>query len=224
MIEIVSATRLSETEFWTKTALGLSLQRLKQDGRMAVYLAYANRSGLPEVYNSRIRAANEHDYLLFVHDDVWLDDFFLVDRLIEGLRIYDVLGVAGNRRRVSNQPAWAFIDDNFTWDSGQNLTGRIAHGPKPFGDVSHFGEVPAECELLDGVLLASRKSTLTAKGVFFDPRFDFHFYDMDFCRTARKSGLRLGTWPICITHQSGGPFGTESWAEGYRRYIDKWKE
>jgi GT2 family glycosyltransferase len=82
--------------------------------------------------------------------------------------------------------------------------------------------VPADCELLDGVFLAARKSALTAKGVLFDPRFDFHFYDMDFCRSARQRGLRLGTWPIGLTHQSGGAFGTEKWNDKYQAYLKKW--
>src|SRR5674476_443764 len=94
-----------------------------------------------------------------------------------------------------------------------NLSGRVAHGKNAFGPVSDFGPVPAECELLDGVFLATKKSHLKQNNVRFDAQFDFHFYDMDFCRSARKSGLRLGTWPIHLTHQSGGAFGSQSWKE-----------
>ncbi|NTV99117.1 MAG: hypothetical protein HGA70_08135, partial [Chlorobiaceae bacterium] len=94
----------------------------------------------------------------------------------------------------------------------------------PFGLVSNYGAVPAECELLDGVLLAAKKSVLTASGCLFDEGFDFHFYDMDFCRTARAKSLKLGTWPVSLTHQSGGNFGTEKWLESYRNYLDKWGE
>ena len=222
MIEIVSATRLSESDFWSKSALGISLRRLEHDVRLVARPTFANRRGLPEIYNARISARDGHDMLVFVHDDVWIDDFFLGDRVIEGLRNYDVVGVAGNRRKVQRQPAWAFLDTKFTWDDRANLTGSIAHGKTPFGPISSFGAVPADCELLDGVFLAARKSALTAKGVLFDPRFEFHFYDMDFCRSARQCGLRLGTWPICLTHQSGGAFGTKQWNEKYLAYIDKW--
>lgn len=143
--------------------------------------------------------------------------------MIDGLKTYDVIGVAGNRRRVQNQPAWPFLDSKRTWDSKTNLSGCVAHGSHPFGEISLYGAVPAECELLDGVFLAAKKSALTAHGVLFDPRFDFHFYDMDFCRSARQNGLRLGTWPICLTHQSSGAFGTQQWLEKYRQYLEKWK-
>jgi GT2 family glycosyltransferase len=47
---------------------------------------------------------------------------------------------------------------------------------------------------------------------------------MDFCRTARLAGLRLGTWPICLTHQSGGAFGSGRWNAQYRLYQRKWTE
>jgi hypothetical protein len=75
---------------------------------------------------------------------------------------------------------------------------------------------------LDGVFLAARKSTLMEKNCLFDPRFDFNFYDMDFCRTARQKGLTLGTWPICLTHQSAGQFDSARWHKSLRLYLDKW--
>jgi GT2 family glycosyltransferase len=223
MIEVISATRLSETEFWEKAPLALSLKRLQREACLVPQITFTNQLGLAHVYNARITATSGSDVLVFVHHDVWIDDFFLADRINRGLAEYDVIGVAGNRRRVPNQPAWAFIDTNFTWDERSNLSGRVAHGPHPFGAVSFFGPVPAECELLDGVFLATRRSILTAKGVFFDPRFSFDFYDLDFCRSARERGLRLGTWPICITHQSGGAFGSPRWHANYLQYRQKWQ-
>jgi GT2 family glycosyltransferase len=63
---------------------------------------------------------------------------------------------------------------------------------------------------------------LREKHVRFDPQFDFHLYDIDFCRTARQKELRLGTWPIALTHQSKGSFGTESWFARYEKYLAKW--
>jgi GT2 family glycosyltransferase len=225
MIEIVSATRLSKEDFLGKSALGQSLRRLQKDRRLRAAIAFSNSRGLPDVYNARITAPDAQDVLVFMHDDVWIDDYFLAERVLEGLAAYDVIGVAGNRRRVPRQPAWAFVDAQRTWDQRANLTGRVAHGPGPFGGVSDYGDsASAECELLDGVFLAARRPTLAERGVLFDPRFDFHFYDMDFCRSARKAGLRLGTWPVCLTHQSGGNFAASAWAEKYRLYLDKWTD
>jgi GT2 family glycosyltransferase len=223
MIEVVSATSLSEAEFWEKSPLGLSLRRLQREAGLVPQITFTNQLGVAHVFNARITASSQSDILVFVHDDVWIDDFFLADRIVGGLAVYDVIGVAGNRRRVPNQPAWLFIDTNFTWDDWSNLSGRVAHGAQPFGRVSFFGVAPAECELLDGVFLATRRSILRAKGILFDPRFNFDFYDLDFCRSARERGLRLGTWPICITHQSGGAFGTPRWQANYLQYRQKWQ-
>ena len=225
MIEIVSATRHAESDFWKASALGISLRRLARDTRLVANIAFQNHLGLPEIFNARIDAAGEHDILVFIHDDVWIDDYFLADRLIQGLDVFDIIGVAGNRRRVPNQPAWLFIDDKLTMDAHANLSGSIAHGSHPFGPVSMFGACPSECELLDGVLIAAKKSRLQDASVRFDPRFDFHFYDMDFCRQARSRGLRLGTWPVCLTHQSKGEgFNGAKWREKLLAYREKWKE
>jgi hypothetical protein len=222
MIDIVSATRLPESDFWKQSPLGISLRRLAWDRRLIPRITFGNRRGLPEIYNARISAGDRSGMLVFMHDDVWIDDHFLADRVTEGLRQFDVIGIAGNRRRQQQQPAWAFIDSRFTWDDHVYLSGSIAHGNQPFGKVSRFGSAPAECELLDGVFIAAKTASLVDNAVSFDPRFDFHFYDMDFCRTARQRELRLGTWPICLTHKSMGTFGSEPWARSYREYLGKW--
>ena len=221
-VEIICATRKSEADFHNNSALGISLLRLSYDNRLVARIALGNSRGLPDVYNEQLRAAGSDSIVVFMHDDVWIDDYFFSQRIAEGLNTYDVIGVAGNRRRISGQPAWMFVDRKFTWDQRENLSGAVAHGPHPFGPVTNFGDAPAACELIDGVFLGAKKSVLMEKNIYFDPRFDFHFYDMDFCRTARQSGLKLGTWPICLTHQSTGAFGTEQWQKSYRIYLDKW--
>lgn len=221
MIEIVSATRLSTNRFWTESALGYSLRRLERDKRITCSIAFENRRGLPEIYNARIQAPNSAEVLVFMHDDVWIEDFFLVNRILEGLEKFDIIGVAGNQRRVPNQAAWALLDTKLTLADPAFLSGAVAHGKTPFGPIMRWGESPAECELMDGLFLATKKSTLKSKNVLFDPTFGFHFYDLDFCRTAKQNGLRMGTWPISLCHQSPGAYGPD-WHEKYRLYINKW--
>ncbi len=223
MIEIVSATRLPESSFWKEAPLGMSLIRLGFDTRLKHYIAFNNQRGLPELYNSRILSPESPEVLIFMHDDVWIDDFFLVDHVMQGLKVYDIIGVAGNKRLVSMHPSWAFVDDKFTWDKKNNLSGAVAHGSLPFGPVSYYGKVPADCELLDGVFLAVWKSKLNTSEIYFDTTFDFHFYDLDFCRTARTKGLRIGTWHVSITHSSEGSFGSAGWVAKKDAYRRKWK-
>jgi GT2 family glycosyltransferase len=222
-IEVISATRYPEEQFWNKSALGLSLKRISFDNKVIPKIIFNNKRGLPVVYNEKIEGAEADSLLAFIHDDVWIDDYYFTQRIIDGLNQYDVIGVAGNRRRISGQPAW-HVNQNFVWDDKQYLTGAVAHGPNPFGPISFFGKVPSACELLDGVFISAKKSSLVRANCYFDELFDFHFYDMDFCRTARKNGLTLGSWPISLTHQSGGAFNTDHWKKGHRSYIEKWKE
>lgn len=224
LVEVVSATRLSEQDFWSNSALGISLTRLGDDDRLITHITYENRCGLPIIYNERIAATNNHAYLVFIHDDVWIDDYFFIDRVIDGCAHFDIIGVAGNQRRIDNEFSWVFTQNMGVPDTAENLSGSVAHGSNPFGVVSRFGVTPAECELLDGVFLAARKSTLQSYQMVFDSTFDFHFYDLDFSRTARENGLRLGTWPICLTHQSGGAFGSASWTKTLDAYRAKWHD
>lgn len=223
MIDIVSATRADAQSFGSETALGQSLRRLAYDGRLRPRIAFENRRGLPEVYNAAIESADSADILVCVHDDVWLDDCFLFERVTEALRVFDVVGVAGNRRCPPDHVGWGFLSEPYQWDDLPNLSGIVAHGASPCGAVSCFGAVPAECELLDGVFLAVNRRALVECQVEFDPQFDFHFYDLDFCRSARRSGLRLGTWPVALTHQSGGAYGSDAWRRLCEVYQNKWR-
>ena len=72
------------------------------------------------------------------------------------------------------------------------------------------------------VLLSARVETLSSRHVLFDENFDFHFYDLDLCRQAEQRGLRMGTWPLPIIHESGGDMHDSAWRSAYSRYIDKW--
>jgi GT2 family glycosyltransferase len=216
----VCATRAKPEEF-SATPTGQSIARIRLAATVKLALAAQNRAGLPSVYNRVIQESFRDHILVFVHDDVWIDDVFFVNHLVAGLREYDVVGVAGNRRLLPEAPAWSFKNDQMEWDKG-NLSGVVSHGPKPCGAPSVYGPVPAGVELLDGVLLAAWGSTLLEAGVRFDERFDFHFYDLDFSRSAKQAGLKLGTFAAGITHVSGGSFGSPSWKTGLAKYRQKW--
>lgn len=221
MIEIVSATRMNSEDFWSQSALGCSLSRLKHDHRLVPRIFFENRRGLSEVFNEILTDEVGDEIAVFIHDDVWIDDFFLADRVLDAAKVYDVFGVVGNRRRVHLQPSWAFLNVEGLWDSQENLSGSIAHGQEAFGKIGYFGPAPVACELLDGVFIGVQKAVLRESGVRFDPAFQFHFYDVDFCMEASRHGLKLGTWPIALTHQSTGGYG-QTWLDAYQVFCEKW--
>jgi hypothetical protein len=219
---VVSATRRTREEFFAATALGRSLALYPF---VELRLFPSNSLGLPTIYNTALREA-EHDpaILVFIHDDVYLSDFFWHKHLFDGLRVFDIVGVIGNKRRVPNQCSWLCIDDKLTWDAMDNLSGVIAHGTGfPPQRYEWFGPPCQEVKLLDGLMLAARSETLLSSKVGFDERFDFHFYDMDFCRQAENRCLRMGTWNLSLIHESRGNAGDPSWREQYQKYLSKWK-
>ncbi len=222
---IVSATRSAPSPFMETAPLGRSMRRLSFDRRLEARPAFSNGEGLPSVYNRQISEENRGKFLLFVHDDVWIDDCFLYDRVNEALESFDIIGLAGTTRRLPGQPAWGFSrEDPFVPEDRRYLSGVVADGDRPWGKPAVYGPTGLACVMLDGVFLAARCKTLLDVGVRFDERFSFDFYDIDFCRTAEKAGLRMGTWPIAVTHTSKGKFGSPAWREGLRLYRDKWAE
>jgi GT2 family glycosyltransferase len=225
-IRMICPTRYSEADFYRETALGRSLKAGFDGLPFLEVVVFPNGNpGLPVVYNAAIRAAAAKPaVLLFVHDDVHLVDYYWPDRLYTGLAQFEIVGLIGNRRRLPRQPSWCFKDEWFAWDDFEQLSGFMSHSSALPCRVTRFGLVGAECKLLDGLFLAARSDVLLGQNLFFDEAFDFHFYDVDFCRQAEAKRLRMGTVPICVLHESAGKLRTDEWTDAYRRYLAKWGE
>lgn len=219
----VSATRLSETEFRQQALLFRSLQRIGTISPIDLRVFYANQRPLADCYNKVIEQAAAEDILVFVHDDVWIDDFFIATRLAEALRQFDVVGLVGNQRRQLKQFNWFFAPGTGQADQGF-LSGAVSHGQPGSRIPAVFGAVPAEVRLLDGVFIAVLASTLKQSGVRFDRQFAFHFYDTDFCRSCEQAGLKIGTWPIAITHAGSGNYKSAAFKQTKALYWQKWLE
>lgn len=220
---VAVATRLDEAAFYQQSATGRSLPwALGDDDRVELFAS--NTVGLPKLYNRVIAQGGDlEDILVFVHDDVWLLDYFIKDRLVEALHTFDIVGLAGNRRRLNGQPGWMFSDADFTPDVKKYLSGTVAHGASyPPDNVLRFGEPRQPVRSLDGLLLAMRRRTLIDNAIAFDERFDFHFYDLDLTRQAEAKRVTCGTWDIAVVHQSVGGFGGPSWERQYQAYLEKW--
>lgn len=222
-IKLIIATRSSEAEFFTATATGRSLA-FNKPAFIEFRIFPNNKEGLPKLYNQVIReCAADPSMLIFIHDDLHFLDFYWISRVAEGLRNFKVIGVAGNIRRVSKQPSWAYIDTKLTWDKTANLSGAVGHGNGfPPRVLNVYGQPRQKVKLLDGMLLACESETLIKNNIFFDERFKFHFYDLDFCRQAEAKNISCGTWDLSLVHESKGGFGSESWKSAYQEYLAKW--
>ncbi len=229
MIQFVTATRENADDFWSKTYLGQSLSQcmhLAPTFPMGVIACFNNigpsPTGLSSVYNDALTRANPTDVLVFVHDDVYIHDWLVPFRILEGLRHYDVIGVVGGVNSDETQPSWALEFDTegnaLGWQPGLIRAGYVNHfTPEKLGPC-YYGEAPAECASIDGLLLAAQAGTLQRAGVRFDERFKFHCYDTVFCRKARAHGLHLGVWPLAVTHKSGGNYYSQDFKAAAKLY------
>ena len=232
MLVFVSASRSSQAEFMAHSMLGQSLQAMEGMGPFGLQLFTKNNRPLGVCYNEVIDSADPQTILVFLHDDLSIDDWYVEQRLEQALDVFDVVGVAGNRRCQRHQETWWMLPSSLVegkrildrWDH-EFLSGAIAHGQAPYARPSLYGACPSRVALLDGVFLAARAGRLQHSGVRFDPRLAFHHYDLDFCRSASAAGLRIGTWPIALTHASRGEsVHSPAWAESVEIYLRKWGE
>ena len=160
-IRFVCATRENRETFLQRTALGRSLSVYKYPF-VELRLFESNTTALPVVYNRAIDEAIERPAILvFIHDDVLMCDYFWPEHIVGALQEFEVVGLAGNRRRVANQPSWVYVNDQLTPDAPEYLSGVIGHGKHfPPDILSIYGAPCQEVKLLDGLMLACRSRVL----------------------------------------------------------------
>lgn len=221
-VRIVCATTKSLQQF-KSTMLGTTLDYHSQLFDFELFVQDLNDRPLGEIYNRVIEwSRDDAVILLFVHDDVIVTDFWWPQRLYKALQNFDIVGIVGTTRRLPNQCSWIFTTVPGEWHDKQYFSGSIGIG-WPLEVIHAYGPTSQRCQLLDGVFLAVYSTTLARSGLRFDPRFDFHFYDLDFCRQAEMLGLIMGTVDISVIHRSGGTFNDNYFVQ-YKKYIDKWRE
>ena len=207
--------------------LNSSLNRFLNHVDARCRVMQGNPEGLGAVYNQAIDQLLEEpgwDIAVFVHDDVDIQDLYYAQKLQRALETFDVVGLAGTATLpISNRTMWHVSPKN-------QHSGAVAH-PFPPGSgsnlfsVASFGPTPRCCIVVDGLFMAVRVDTLRRHPeVRFDHQFKFYYYDLDFCLTAHAAGLRIGTWPIWVTHQSPGldSWDNVAWQRARDRFNAKW--
>lgn len=217
-IRVVAATRLSASAFWEQSLLGRSL-RHPAHGDLQRTIIYGNSLGLPALYNQALEGSAE-EILLFCHDDLSLPPAPLAPTLNRGLERFDILGLAGNSRD-EHHLAWHLHPDQLGWDFPY-LRGEMRHGDPEAPAKDVYGICDGPVSLIDGVWIATRRARLLEANVRFDERFQFHFYDLDLCRTARERGLSIGVVRVPCVHGSGGDYGSAAWHQEALPFCRKW--
>jgi hypothetical protein len=158
-----------------------------------------NKRGLSECYNEILNNSENLDKtVLFVHDDVVLEDLFLYEKLINSP--YSITGLAGAKTFNMNAQtlAWHIASDR------SNYVGEVAHCKDGIVWTTVFGPTNSRALILDGLFLSCKVNELKEKNIQFDNDFGFHFYDIVFCLNANKNKATCGVLPIRVQHYGIG--------------------
>lgn len=182
-----------------------------------------NKEPLAKVYNRFLTKFYKDKIVVFVHDDVMLEDMFIKPKLNDAMKTFDIVGVAGTLPHIEvRKPAlWHIMGEK----SGHR--GVVNHFVNGHFSATNFGETPSRVLLLDGVLMAVNTQKVLESGLTFDESnpAGFHFYDMNFSMDANVKKLKMGVYPIMLTHLSPGlQNANEEFHKGQDYFIEKWGE
>jgi GT2 family glycosyltransferase len=204
-------------ERWHDTELGSSITcQAKIANKINQEIYFENTKGLSECYNEVIEAVDDDECVIFCHDDVKLLDTQILEKLEEGFKTYDIIGVAGTSKYTLNSPC--------LWHRSEKTaqSGKVKHSKDGNEWMVEFGP-HRPCVIVDGLFIAV-KNRDALRGTRFDPQFTFHHYDMDFCLSAKRAGVNIGTIYIDLIHYSVGEWrNDEVWFQSNENFINKWK-
>lgn len=223
-ILVVSATRNKklDTKIYQSVA-GISANHSAAELRLNI--VENNKQGLPAVYNRFLdkKYLKKHDIVLFVHDDVFIDDLKLKGKLYNNLtQMYDIVGLAGCIKPVIKKPAlWHVMSQR------ENLRGFVHHEKQITQDqiatqVTSFGYTPCRVTIIDGLFMAVNLKQVISSGWKFNEQFDFHHYDIAACLDANKLKLKVGVAPIHVIHESPGLMNMNDikWLQSQDKLLD----
>lgn len=201
----VIATQKTQEEFNKTSQIALFLD--KSGYRTKAKVFFENKKGLPELYNIFLTENNKDKKIIFVHDDVLVEDLFFEEKLDLAFEKFDIVGLAGSKKcDLAQPPAWHLMSDR-----SEHL-GEVAHSKDKVVWTTCFGPTNGRALVLDGLFLAVNVKKLLETNTKFDERFKFHHYDITFCLKANKNKLKMGVAPIKVTHFGlGDSMNTPEW-------------
>ena len=217
-VTLVSATRAQILE----TRYGRSTIRGQDAHQKASFMAIENNAeGLSTVYNRVLNdPIHAHSILVFVHDDLSIQDSSFFSKIRAAHETYNIVGLAGGDGAhlpdKNVPPLWHVLS--------RNKSGIVAHTTEADGAITSvcFGPTPRPVQIIDGLFMSL--DVENCKGITFDEDFDFHLYDLALCARANRLGLSIGTWPIWVIHDGlGNTFRTESWRNNALKYNQKYR-
>lgn len=220
---IVSATRKSEKD---KESLLIHQSYLEMPDKSDIKLdiVFDNTDGLPTVYNRKLEQYKDSgvEFLVFVHDDVFIDDLKLASKLSKANKElgYGIVGLAGGLNpRISNPALWHLMTER------KDQRGEVAH---PCGTgltiTTPFGPSPSRVAIMDGLFFGVHLPSIKDKKWKFNENYKFHHYDIASCIDANKCGIKLGVYPIHVIHSSPGlmSLNDKGWMQSNETFIKEY--
>lgn len=213
----VVATPKSEEEFKTKSPISLFFEKFNFKSDIDYTAICNNKDGLPKLYNSFLNDKFKDKTLVFVHDDVLIEDLFWQEKLSLAFEKYDIVGLAGSKKCDLSSPisAWHMMCKR------EDMVGEVSHSKDKKIWTTIFGPTDSRALILDGLLMAVNTSKLLETNTFFDESFTFHHYDISFCIRANQNKLKMGVFPLKVIHYGlGDSMNSENW----KKSADKFKK
>ena len=236
---IAIATRKNETELEQLPIYKTVFNCMKFNDSITLNcaIAFENKNGLSTVYNNIIKTYKSYDYILFIHDDLWLNDVLFIDKILSASKEFDLIGSCGGKSWERDSD----INKPIIWTSASRdngMSGFMVHaadgnkinvklhslynGRGLF--ATNYGICPARVLTIDGSFICFTKKAIT-ENLRFDEIFKFHYYDMDISFQAYTKHLKTGTCAVLITHESLGESVSQSeYMEAQKKFLDKWFE
>lgn len=197
-----------------------SLSGLNHDVKMEIN--YNNKESLCVMYNKYINSKflKKHDIVLFVHDDVYIDDLKIRGKLYGAIERYDLIGLAGCLQPTIKAPAlWHKMAPR------EALRGIVNH---PVGDdvnviqSTSFGPTPSRVVLIDGLFMAVNLKKALDVGWKFNESFKFHHYDIAASLDAHRLKMKTGVIPVNVIHKSKGlkNYNDSGYQESQSKFLD----
>lgn len=215
---VIATPCIDKLEFENKAPISLSLDKMGLEN--ISHVEYNNKQGLPKLYNSFITEENRNKRIIFVHHDVLIDDILLLEKLEIAFKKYDIVGLAGSKKcnLKSQMTAWHLMCNR------EDMVGEVSHGKDQKYWTTVFGPTDSRALILDGLFIAVKVDKLLDTQTFFDESFDFHHYDISFCIRANANRLKMGVYPIKVTHFGlGDSMNSESWQQSSQKFKSIYK-
>jgi hypothetical protein len=215
---IVTCTKAkTDKEFEQRPIFQSFKKQYETNSNIEPYIFKDNQKGLSECYNEILKDPTHIDKtVLFVHDDVILEDLFLYEKLMNSP--YSITGLAGTKsfNKKADKTAW-----HMCATAKEDFVGEVAHVRNNQIWTTVFGATQSRALIVDGLFIACKVKDLVQKDLYFSDQFSFHHYDMAFCLNANEKKVSVGVLPIRVIHYGlGDSMLTPQWEESNKKFKE----